>query len=85
MNIAYQKEDASDMEIPVFNEEGKTITIFLKPNQQKQYYNYMLSLKPSKIIFNPGTENDELKAIASENNIKVVSGCTIALIMNSML
>jgi len=62
-----------------------TISIFLKPSQQKKYYHELLSLHPSRIIFNPGTENEELKTLAKKNNIKVVSGCTIAMLMNSLL
>ena len=65
--------------------QDKTVTIFINPKQQKKYYDYLLALKPSRIIFNPGTENDELKAIAIKNNIQVLSGCTIAMLMNSML
>lgn len=81
-NIALGNESSNE----VLQEEGeKTITIFLKPNQQKKYYNYVLSLKPAQIIFNPGSENEELKALATKNNIKVLSGCTIALLMNSII
>lgn len=63
----------------------RTISIFLKPSQQKKYYGDLLSMHPSRIIFNPGTENEELKTLAKKNNIKVVSGCTIAMLMNSLL
>jgi predicted CoA-binding protein len=62
-----------------------TVAVFLKPKQQEKYYDYILSLKPSRIIFNPGFENDELKSKALEKNIKVFSGCTVAMLMNGLL
>ncbi len=67
------------------SEKQKTITVFLKPKQQKKYYDYVISLKPKRIIFNPGTENEELIALALQHNIKVMTGCTIAMLMNSLL
>src|SRR5215210_5949834 len=41
-------------------EDVDTITLYLNANNQKQYYDYILSLHPKRIIFNPGAENDEL-------------------------
>lgn len=38
----------------------KTVTIYLNPKRQKDYYDYIVSLKPKRVIFNPGTENPEL-------------------------
>jgi hypothetical protein len=47
---------------------------------QKEYYNYIISLRPKRIIFNPGTENDELFDLAVQNNIKPVEACTLVLL-----
>src|SRR4051812_44544911 len=41
-----------------------TITLYLNPLNQKEYYDYILSLRPKRIIFNPGTENRELYDLA---------------------
>ncbi len=57
-----------------------TITLYLNPALQKQYYDYIISLHPKRIIFNPGTENDELAALALENNIKPIEACTLVLL-----
>jgi predicted CoA-binding protein len=57
-----------------------TITLYLNPKNQVEYYNYILSLHPKRIIFNPGTENDELIRKAKENNIKPVIGCTLVML-----
>ena len=57
-----------------------TITIYLNPFHQLQYYDYILSLKPKRIIFNPGAENDELADLAAKNGITPVEACTLVLL-----
>jgi hypothetical protein len=57
-----------------------TITLYLNPTNQKPYYDYILSLKPKRIIFNPGTENPELVQLARENGIEVEIGCTLVML-----
>ncbi|MFT3946410.1 MAG: CoA-binding protein [Agriterribacter sp.] len=57
-----------------------TVTLYLNPENQKQYYNYIVSLHPKRIIFNPGTENEELKKIAEQNNIPTMQACTLVLL-----
>jgi predicted CoA-binding protein len=57
-----------------------TITLYLGPSNQKDYYEYILSLKPRRIIFNPGTENPELAQKAKENNIESEFACTLVLL-----
>jgi predicted CoA-binding protein len=57
-----------------------TVTLYLSPQHQKEYYDYIISLRPKRIIFNPGTENDELAALALKNNIKPIEACTLVLL-----
>ncbi len=57
-----------------------TVTLYLGPQHQKEYYDYIISLHPKRIIFNPGTENDELAALALKNNIKPMEACTLVLL-----
>jgi len=57
-----------------------TITIYLNPIHQAQYYDYILSLQPKRIIFNPGSENAELMHLAKENGIEVEAACTLVLL-----
>jgi len=57
-----------------------TVTLYLSPANQKEYYNYILSLKPKRIIFNPGAENAELEALARANNIQSMEACTLVLL-----
>ena len=61
-------------------EDVDTITLYLNAGNQKQYYDYILSLHPKRIIFNPGTENDELIQKAKENNIKPIIACTLVML-----
>ena len=61
-------------------ENPDTVTLYLNPGNQKQYYNYILDLKPKRIIFNPGTENDELKDMAEKAGIETMEACTLVLL-----
>lgn len=57
-----------------------TITLYIGPQNQKEWYEYMVSLKPKRIIFNPGTENAELMNLARENGIKTEMACTLVML-----
>jgi hypothetical protein len=57
-----------------------TVTLYLNPVHQVPYYNYILSLHPKRIIFNPGTENKELASLAKQNNIETQEACTLVLL-----
>ncbi len=57
-----------------------TVTLYLNPAHQKQYYDYILSLNPKRIIFNPGTENRELASLAKNNGIETLEACTLVML-----
>lgn len=57
-----------------------TVTLYINPTIQKDYYNYILSLHPKRIIFNPGTENDELFELAQQHGIQPQEACTLVLL-----
>lgn len=57
-----------------------TVTLYLNPKRQKEYYNYIIDLKPRRVIFNPGTENTELIKLLEENNIESEVACTLVLL-----
>lgn len=57
-----------------------TVTLYLNPTHQKNYYSYILNLKPRRIIFNPGTENPEFVVLAQQNNILTEEACTLVLL-----
>lgn len=63
------------------NFEGiDTVTLYINPTRQSDYYDYILSLHPKRIIFNPGTENPELERLAEEQGIKTMEACTLVLL-----
>jgi predicted CoA-binding protein len=57
-----------------------TITMYMNASNQKEYYDLILSLKPSRIIFNPGTLNPELADLARSRGIEVVDGCMLVML-----
>ena len=61
-------------------ENVDTVSLYLNPQRQKEYYNYILSLHPKRILFNPGTENTELEQLAKNNNIQPIEACTLVLL-----
>ena len=61
-------------------ENVDTVTLYLNPTHQKEYYDYILSLHPKRIIFNPGAENDELYKLAKTNGIQPMEACTLVLL-----
>ncbi|MGB4773930.1 MAG: CoA-binding protein [Daejeonella sp.] len=57
-----------------------TITLYLGRGHQQEYYDYILKTKPQRIIFNPGTENEELESLAEKNGIIPVQACTLVML-----
>ncbi len=65
---------------PIPSEDIDTVTLYLNPTNQRPYYEYILSLKPNRIIFNPGTENYELESKAEKAGIKTIEACTLVML-----
>ena len=57
-----------------------TITLYLYPARQRDYYNYFVEAKPTRVDFNPGTENPELYRLRELNGIQVEVACTLVLL-----
>ncbi|NQY66766.1 MAG: CoA-binding protein [Flavobacteriales bacterium] len=57
-----------------------TVTLYIGPNGQPQFYDYILGLKPRRIIMNPGTENNELERLAKQKGIEVEIACTLVML-----
>ncbi|MBI6119896.1 CoA-binding protein [Salegentibacter maritimus] len=57
-----------------------TVTLYLGPPRQKEYYDYIVSLQPNRVIFNPGTENPEFYDILRDNNIEFEVACTLIML-----
>lgn len=57
-----------------------TVTMYLNPLHQQEYYDYIFSLHPKRIIFNPGAENEELELLANQKGIATQDACTLVLL-----
>jgi len=64
--------------VPVKNID--TVTLYLNPTRQRDYYNYIIEAQPKRVVFNPGTENPELYQLLELNNIKAEVACTLVLL-----
>lgn len=61
-------------------EEVDTITLYIGPDHQPEYYDYLIGLKPKRIIFNPGTENSKFEQLAENQGIEALEACTLVLL-----
>ncbi|HIY77361.1 MAG TPA: CoA-binding protein [Candidatus Sphingobacterium stercorigallinarum] len=57
-----------------------TVTVYVGPQNQAPYYDYILKTNPKRIIFNPGAENPELAEMAANQDIEVVEACTLVML-----
>jgi predicted CoA-binding protein len=60
-----------------------TVTVYVSPANQRNWYDYILSLKPRRIIFNPGAENDQLAKLAEDKGIEATNACTLVLLRSN--
>lgn len=61
-------------------EDVETVTLYVGPRNQTSWIDYILSLHPKRIIFNPGTENPEFESILRTKNISFEYACTLVMI-----
>lgn len=61
-------------------EDIDTVTLYVGPDRQPPYYDWLIGLKPRRIIFNPGTENAELAMIARKAGIETNVACTLVML-----
>ncbi len=57
-----------------------TVTMYVGTRNQAEWIDYILSLKPKRIIFNPGTENDAFASRAERENIEALEACTLVML-----
>jgi predicted CoA-binding protein len=57
-----------------------TVTLYIGPQRQPEWYDYILGLNPKRIIFNPGTENDEFEKMAEDKGIEALEACTLVML-----
>lgn len=81
--FGFRKGIVAEVEIEterVAFENLHSITLYLNPKRQEEYYDFILSLKPKRVIFNPGTENYEFMEILKENKISYEVACTLVML-----
>ncbi len=64
---------------PIFD-DIHTLSLYINPKRQPEYYNYILDLQPKRVIFNPGTENAELFELLQQASIPFEASCTLVLL-----
>lgn len=64
----------------IWNEPIDTVSLYLNPERQIEYYNYLMSIRPRRIIFNPGTENPGLENLAQAHGIECIEACTLVML-----
>jgi uncharacterized protein len=57
-----------------------TITLYIGPKNQPEWYSYLIGLQPRRIIFNPGTENSEFLEMVEKAGIETLEACTLVLL-----
>lgn len=61
-------------------EDIDTVTLYIGPRHQPEWYDYIINLKPKRVIFNPGTENDEFEHLLEKNGIETLEACTLVML-----
>ncbi|MFZ4797159.1 MAG: CoA-binding protein [Bacteroidia bacterium] len=57
-----------------------TVTLYVGPQNQGDYMDKIIALKPKRVIFNPGTENKEFEELLTKNNIEPIEACTLVML-----
>ena len=73
----------NDLEIITYKpklENIDTVTLYVGPDNQASWMDYIFSLNPKRIIFNPGTENPEFETLAESKGIEALEACTLVLL-----
>jgi predicted CoA-binding protein len=83
VSIGRKESKVADVDIltgkPNF-EDIHTVTMYVGPQNQNEFMDYLVDLKPKRIIFNPGTENYEFESKAQNEGIEVVNNCTLVML-----
>ncbi|MCB0808209.1 MAG: CoA-binding protein [Flavobacteriales bacterium] len=85
--VAYRASHIGDLPIVTEIPEGvsvDTVTFYLNANNQRDWEDRLLALKPKRFIFNPGAENHHLAELARKAGIEVVNGCTLVMLASGL-
>lgn len=81
---AFGMREADIMGVPINkewpSEKFHTVTLYLNPKRQEEYYERILALQPKRVIFNPGTENAAFQQMLTDAGIEVEVACTLVML-----
>lgn len=83
INVGVKMGEVAGVEIEkpgAVHDDVHTITLYIGPHLQSDYYDYIIKTNPKRVIFNPGTENEELENLLEQNAIEPVEACTLVLL-----
>ena len=83
VNVGLKKGEVAGVPIEqpqTIHNDIDTITLYVGPQHQPELYNYIMDTHPKRIIFNPGTENSELRKMANDKGIETEYACTLVLL-----
>lgn len=83
VNVGIKKGEVAGVVIEkpeLIHDDIDTITLYVGPQNQPALYDYILKTHPKRIIFNPGTENNELRRMANEQGIETENACTLVML-----
>ena len=83
VNVGLRDGEAAGVPIEkpeTIHDDIDTITLYIGPSHQPDLYDYILATNPQRIIFNPGTENSQLRRMANERGIKTEYACTLVML-----
>ncbi len=80
--VVYGKEILAITKRPIIANVD-TITLYIGPQHQPEHYDYILSLNPKRVIFNPGTENAEFEKLITDSGAEVLEACTLVLLRSN--
>jgi len=86
INVGLSSGDVAGVPIEkseTIHRDVHTISLYISPANQRLLYNYILGTNPTRIIFNPGAENDELQNLAQAQGIETEYACTLVLLGTS--
>lgn len=65
---------------PLEYKDLDTVSLYVGLKNQPDYYDYIESLKPNRVLFNPGTENAEFEQRLNAKGIETEEACTLVLL-----
>jgi len=83
--VAVGKRKGYIGEIPIVTghppiKDVHSVLMYIGPGNQSEIVDYVISLRPRRVIFNPGTESPELEELLESYNIKIVHDCSLVML-----